>query len=224
MEKKRKIAPSILAADFARLGDQVRLVEDAGAEIIHVDVMDGHFVPNISLGPPVIRSLRKATRLPLDVHLMIENPGDYIDAFIESGADNITIHLEACLNLPQVINTIKSKKISAGVSINPGTPVSSLDYNFINEVDMVLIMSVNPGFGGQKFIPETLTRLTEIQQILKRRNLTNTYIEVDGGIFAENIIEVVKAGAEIIVCGSSIYGSKDPAAAFKQLSNLINKL
>jgi ribulose-phosphate 3-epimerase len=223
MHKKKKIAPSILAADFTCLGEQVKIVEDAGAKLIHVDVMDGHFVPNISIGPPVITSLRKVTRLFLDVHLMIENPADYIDAFVESGADHLTVHLETCPDVLQVIKLIKKNNITCGISINPSTPVSSLDFNFLDEVDLVLIMSVNPGFGGQKFIPETLTRLQEIQKILQRRNNNHINVEVDGGIVSDNIRDIALAGADVLVCGSSIFRTADPADSFRQLNAIINK-
>lgn len=222
MNKKRKIAPSILAADFARLAEQVELVEKAGADLIHVDVMDGHFVPNISIGVPVVASLRRVTELPLDVHLMIENPADYIEAFANAGADFLTIHLEACPNLSDIIRTIKSKNVKAGIAINPATPVDSLDYNFLEDVDLVLIMAVNPGFGGQKFIPETLTRLKQIQAILLRRNIHHVEVETDGGITLDNVKEVANAGADILVSGSGIYNTSDPAETISKMEREIN--
>lgn len=222
MNKKRKIAPSILAADFSRLAEQVELVEKAGADLIHVDVMDGHFVPNISIGVPVVASLRRVTELPLDVHLMIENPADYIEAFANAGADFLTIHLEACPNLSDIIRTIKSKNVKAGIAINPATPVDSLDYNFLEDVDLVLIMAVNPGFGGQKFIPETLTRLKQIQAILLRRNIHHVEVETDGGITLDNVKEVANAGADILVSGSGIYNTSDPAETISKMEREIN--
>lgn len=222
MYKKRKIAPSILAADFARLAKDIELVEKAGADLIHVDVMDGHFVPNISIGVPVVSSIRKVTNLPLDVHLMIENPADYIDAFVGAGADYLTVHLEACISLPNVLKAIKNKKIKAGVAINPSTPVESLDHNFLVDVDLILIMAVNPGFGGQKFIPETLDRLRQAQSIIQRRGLTRIEVETDGGIMIENIKDVAEAGAEILVCGSGIYNTNNPQETILKMKTLIN--
>ncbi len=221
MNKKRKIAPSILAADFARLAEQIELVESAGVDLIHVDVMDGHFVPNISIGVPVVSSIRKVTDLPLDVHLMIENPADYVDAFVDAGADYLTVHLEACPNLHEVTKLIKNKNIKAGVAINPSTPVESLDHNYLDEIDLILIMSVNPGFGGQKFIPETLARLNQTQAILQKRGLNHIEVETDGGIQLENMKEVAEAGAEILVSGSGIYNTDNPTQTILEMKNIL---
>ena len=221
MRKRRKIAPSILAADFSRLGKQIKLVERAGIEMIHVDVMDGHFVPNISIGPVVVSSVRKITDLTLDVHLMIENPEDYINAFVKAGADIITVHLEACMDLNAVIKQIKDHNIKAGVSIKPKTPVSAVE-NFLEKIDLLLIMSVEPGFGGQKFIPNSLDKLREVQSLIQSVNLTHVDVEVDGGIYLDNIKEVSDAGAEILVSGSGIFSTKDPAQSIKDMYRIVN--
>lgn len=207
MKDTIKIAPSILSADFARLGEEIQSVEKAGADWIHVDVMDGHFVPNITIGPPVVASLRKITKLPLDVHLMIENPDKYIEAFAEAGSDIITIHAEACGHLHRTVHAIKDKGKKAGVSINPATPLSALEW-ILSEADLVLIMSVNPGFGGQKFIPEVLPKIKELRGILTEKSLT-VDIEVDGGINPENIASVAEAGANIFVAGNAVFKTKN---------------
>jgi len=221
MKIKRKIAPSILAADFSRLCDQIKLVEQAGAELIHVDVMDGHFVPNISIGPPVVRSIRKCTDLFLDVHLMIEHPLDYVEAFVKAGANNITFHIEAADAAGAVIDKIKSHSIGAGISIKPDTPVAVIE-EYINRLDMLLIMSVEPGFGGQSFMRGALDKLTRAQQLKQSGQLTGLNIEVDGGVDVDNIKEISRAGAEVIVAGSEIFGAPDPAQRFKELQNLAN--
>ncbi|MCD6568301.1 MAG: ribulose-phosphate 3-epimerase [Dehalococcoidia bacterium] len=206
MEDRVKLAPSILSADFARLGEQVAEVTRAGADYIHIDVMDGHFVPNISIGAPVVASIRPWTGLPLDVHLMIERPDRYISDFAASGADIITVHIETCPDIHGTIETIKDKGLRAGVSLNPATPLSSIEEG-LPYVDLVLIMSVNPGFGGQAFIPETLPRVTQLREILDRRGFA-AEIEVDGGITSSNAGDVVKAGARVLVAGSSIFRGK----------------
>ncbi len=202
-----KLAPSILSADFARLGEQIDEVARAGADYIHIDVMDGHFVPNITIGAPVVASIRPVTGLPLDVHLMIEHPERYISQFVEAGADIITVHVEASLHLNATIRAIKRLGVRAGVSINPPTPIGTVE-EFLPHVDLVLVMSVNPGFGGQPFIPETLPRIAHIRKILNDRGL-HAELEVDGGINADNAPDVVKAGADVLVAGNSIFKAKE---------------
>jgi len=198
-----KLAPSILSADFARLGEQVAEVARAGADYIHVDVMDGHFVPNITIGAPVVAAIRPLTSLPLDVHLMIEHPERYISEFVHAGADIITVHVEASPHLHGAIELIKKLGAKAGVSLNPPTPLSAVD-EFIHHVDLILIMSVNPGFGGQPFIPETLPRIENMRKILDARGLS-AELEVDGGINADNAPDIVKAGANVLVAGNSVF-------------------
>jgi len=202
-----KLAPSILSADFARLGEQVAEVARAGADYIHVDVMDGHFVPNITIGAPVVASIRPLTSLPLDVHLMIEHPERYISEFVHAGADIITVHVEASPHLHGAIELIKKLGARAGVSLNPPTPLSAVE-EFIPHVDLVLIMSVNPGFGGQSFIPETLPRIANMRKILDDRGLS-AELEVDGGINADNAPDIVKAGANVLVAGNSVFRAEE---------------
>jgi ribulose-phosphate 3-epimerase len=204
-----KIAPSILSADFAMLGEDVVAAEKAGADLIHVDVMDGHFVPNITIGPPVVKSVKKVASIPLDVHLMIENPDAYIRDFAESGADIITVHEEASIHLHRTIQNIRECGAKPAVSLNPATPVSNLEI-ILPYVDMVLLMSVNPGFGGQKFIPEVLAKIRQLKDIINK-NKYKVEIEVDGGVNTENVAEVVQAGADIVVMGSAFYNSEDYA-------------
>ena len=203
-----ELAPSILAADFARLGEQVRAAEEGGATVVHVDIMDGHFVPNLTIGPPVVKSLRKVTELPLDCHLMIENPDEFIPAFAEAGADWISVHQEACRHLNRTLHLIKSHDCLAGVVINPATPVDTLE-EVLDLVDYVLVMSVNPGFGGQKFIPGTLHKMRQLSEIRSQRRLTYR-IEVDGGVGHDTVGDVVRAGGEILVAGNAVFGSGDP--------------
>ena len=203
-----EILPSILSADFARLGEQVSRAAEGGGTIIHVDVMDGHFVPNITLGPQLVRSLRKATKLPLDCHLMIENPDLYIPAFADAGADWISVHYEACRHLDRTLNLIKSHDCDAGVVINPATPVELLS-EVLDIVDYVLVMSVNPGFGAQPFIPNSLHKLSKLRSLREQRNLSYR-IEVDGGIAADTVGKVVQAGAEILVAGNAVFSRGDP--------------
>jgi ribulose-phosphate 3-epimerase len=198
-----RLAPSILSADFARLGEQIAEVARAGADYIHVDVMDGHFVPNITIGAPVVASIRRATALPLDVHLMIEHPERYISDFAKAGADIITVHVEASPHLQATMRSIKELGARAGVSINPPTPLDAVEES-LAYADLVLVMSVNPGFGGQSFIPETLPRIASIRQLLDERGL-RAELEVDGGINADNAPAVVKAGANVLVAGNSIF-------------------
>ncbi len=202
-----KLAPSILSADFSALAEDVKKIEEGGADYIHVDVMDGHFVPNISFGAAVMKSLNGKTSVPYDVHLMIENPDQYIGDFVTDQTEFITVHQEACVHLHRTIQNIKSKGVKAGVSINPATPVSSLEC-VLEDVDLVLIMSVNPGFGGQKFIPQTLNKVKELAAIKKERGL-NFAIEIDGGVTLANAKEVMDAGVEIAVAGSAVFGAED---------------
>jgi len=202
-----KLAPSILSADFAHLGEQIDEVARAGADYVHVDVMDGHFVPNITIGAPVVASIRRATTLPLDVHLMIEHPERYVSQFAQAGADIITVHVEASAHLHATIRLIKELGVKAGVSLNPPTPLSVVE-EFLPHVDLVLVMSVNPGFGGQSFIPETLPRIADMRKLLNNREL-HAELEVDGGINADNAPDIVEAGAEILVAGNSIFGAQE---------------
>lgn len=203
-----ELAPSILAADFARLGEQVRSAGDGGASVIHVDIMDGHFVPNLTIGPPVVKSLRQATALPLDCHLMIENPDEFIPAFAQAGANWMSVHQEACRHLNRTLHLIKSHGCLAGVVINPATPVSTLE-EVLDIVDYVLVMSVNPGFGAQKFIPSTLHKMRRLAEIRSERGLSYR-IEVDGGVAHDTVADVVRAGAEILVAGNAVFGRGDP--------------
>ncbi len=214
MTKKIKIAPSILSADFSRLGEEIKAVEDAGADLIHVDVMDGHFVPNITIGPLIVEAARRSTKLPLDVHLMITNPELYIADFAKAGADYITVHAETAYHLNRLVQSIKEHKgVKAAVALNPATSLSCLDY-LLQDLDMVLVMSVNPGFGGQAFIPSALAKITELRKRIDSLRLS-TEIEVDGGVKPENAVTIIKAGADILVAGSAVFGKKDYAAAIK---------
>jgi ribulose-phosphate 3-epimerase len=209
------IAPSILSADFMRLGDEIAAAEAAGADLIHVDVMDGHFVPNITIGPMIVEGLRKITKLPLDVHLMIETPDKYLQDFASAGADYITVHVEATAHLHRTVQCIKESGVKAGVSLNPATALCSLDY-ILTDVDMVLLMSVNPGFGGQKFIPSAIDKLRTLRGIIRDKKLS-VLIEVDGGVKPENAPAIVAAGADILVMGSAFFGSGDYAAFMNKL-------
>ena len=209
--RRVKIAPSILSADFARLGEQVRDAEAAGADYIHIDVMDGHFVPNITVGPLVVESLRPVTTLPLDVHLMITQPERYISDFARAGADILTVHVEACVHLHRTIHQIKELGIRAGVTLNPATPLISLE-EILPDVDMVLVMSVNPGYGGQSYIPGSSARITRLRRMLDERGLVDVDIEVDGGVKAHNAAEIVAAGANVLVLGSAIFNQEATVA------------
>jgi ribulose-phosphate 3-epimerase len=215
-----EILPSILSADFARLGEQVAVVEAAGCRMLHVDVMDGHFVPNLTLGPPVVKSLRKVTKLALDVHLMITDPDRYAPLFIEAGADQVAVHQEVCPHLDRTLRMIQGEGAKAGVVINPSTPVSTLE-EVLGVADFVLVMSVNPGFGGQKFIPYTLDKVRRLAAL--RRDLGLKFsIEIDGGVTQDNIGEVIRAGVDWAVAGASVYGKSDPAAAYQALQQEAN--
>ncbi|PKG24886.1 ribulose-phosphate 3-epimerase [Niallia nealsonii] len=210
-----KIAPSILSANFAALGEDIKDVELGGADYIHVDVMDGHFVPNITIGPLVVDAIRPITKLPLDVHLMIENPDQYIPEFAKAGADIITVHVEACRHLHRTIQLIKEQGIKAGVVLNPSTPVDTIKH-IIQDIDMVLLMTVNPGFGGQAFISSVVPKITEVREMANEWN-PELEIEVDGGINEETAKICIEAGANVLVAGSFIYGSSDRAQAIKAI-------
>jgi ribulose-phosphate 3-epimerase len=213
MTRTIKVAPSILSADFSRLGDEIRAVEAAGADIIHVDVMDGHFVPNITIGPLIVEAARRSTKLPLDVHLMITNPELYIADFAKAGADYIAVHAETAFHLHRLVQAIKEHKVKAAVSLNPATPLSALDH-ILPDLDMVVIMSVNPGFGGQSFIPSAMEKIRLLRKRIDAAGL-HIEIEVDGGVKPSNAVEIAAAGADILVAGSAVYGTKDYAAAIK---------
>ena len=215
-----KIAPSILSADFSKLAEDIKVVEKAGCDLLHIDVMDGHFVPNITLGPPIVKSLKGKTTMPFDVHLMIENPDKYISDFIDAGADIITVHSEACIHLHRTIQNIKALGVKAAVSLNPATSLTDIEY-VLEDLDMVLIMTVNPGFGGQSFIPNMLTKIKELKKMIDEKNL-NVDIQVDGGIGPDNIHLVTEAGANIIVAGSAIFNSKNIKATVAQMRQNAN--
>jgi len=217
----KKIAPSILSADFSRLGEEVRAVEEAGADLIHVDVMDGHFVPNITIGPLVVEGLRKLTSLPLDVHLMIEKPERYIEAFAQAGSTWITFHAEVCFRLRRVIKKARQVNVRPGVVLNPSTPLKTL-YPVLEEIDLVLLMSVNPGFAGQSFIPATLRKIERLRKIIDQNHYP-VEIEVDGGIKVENIGEVSRAGGDIFVSGSGIFKTKDYEETINRLRQIITQ-
>ena len=212
------IAPSILSADFARLGEEVKAVEAAGADWIHVDVMDGHFVPNITIGPLVVEAVRKVTKLPLDVHLMIENPDQYIPDFVKAGADLISVQVEACIHLNRTLNLIKDAGLRAGVVLNPSTPLGTIEWE-VDNIDFVMVMSVNPGFGGQKFIPNTLDKVRNLRKIIDSRS-KSILIEIDGGVNVDTIGDISAAGVDVFVAGSAIFGSDDyqqTIAAFRKI-------
>ena len=210
-----KIAPSILAANFSKLAEEVLEVEQAGAKLIHIDVMDGHFVPNITMGPIVVEALRPVTKLPLDVHLMIENPDNYIESFAKAGADYITVHVEACPHLHRTIQLIRSFGVKPGVVLNPHTPIESIQH-VLEDIDMVLFMTVNPGFGGQKFIHAVIPKIKQLADIIKEKGLA-IEIEIDGGINAETIVPCAEAGATIFVAGSAIYSQTDRSKALQDI-------
>jgi ribulose-phosphate 3-epimerase len=218
MEREDKIAPSILSADFARLGDEVAAVERAGADLIHFDVMDGHFVPNLSIGVPVLASLRKVTRLPLDAHLMIENPEKYVEAFVKAGANSVSVHAEVCKDIPAMAQRLRDLGARASIGINPETDVDRV-LPFAGHLDMILIMSVHPGFGGQEFIPEALGKLRAVRRELDRCGL-KVDIEIDGGVKLDNIADVKAAGANIFVSGSGIFAMDDYTRVIHQMREI----
>ncbi len=213
------IAPSILSADFSRLGEEVKAVERVGADWIHVDVMDGHFVPNITIGPLVVEAVKRVTELPLDVHLMIEDPDQYLEDFARAGSTLMTVQVEACVHVHRTIQAIKALDVKAGVALNPATPLSTIEW-ILEDVDLVLIMSVNPGFGGQKFIPQALQKIRDLKAMIRAKN-PNVLIEVDGGINQETIQSAAEAGADVFVAGSAIFGSSDYGKAVRKLRSLI---
>jgi ribulose-phosphate 3-epimerase len=213
-----EILPSILAADFARLGEQIATVETAGCRMLHLDVMDGQFVPNLTIGPPVVASIRKFTRVTLDVHLMIQDPDKYARIFIQAGADQVSVHQEACIHLDRTLRMIRSEGAKAGVVINPATPVAMLD-DVLDIADYVLVMSVNPGFGGQQFIPNALRKVRQLAARRKERGLQFP-IEIDGGVTKENLAKIIDAGVEWVVAGSSVFHTVNPPAAFEEMRRI----
>lgn len=210
-----KIAPSILSADFSRLGEELRKIETAGADLVHIDVMDGHFVPNLTFGPPVVRALRGCTALPFDVHLMMDDPGSLLDAFLDAGADSVTLHIEACEQPQALLDRLHEAGVGAALSVKPGTPAEAI-FPFLDQLSMVLVMTVEPGFGGQKLMPETLQKAAAIRQECARRGLS-VDIEVDGGINAQTAVQAAQSGANVLVAGSAVFGAKDTAAAIRAL-------
>ena len=223
MGKVKKIAPSLLAADFVNLERDIKMVESAGAHILHFDVMDGQFVPNISIGIPILKAVKRVATLPVDVHLMIETPGQMIDAFIDAGADYLTIHIEAEPNLHRVIQHIRKRGVKAGVALNPHTSLSSIE-EVMPDLDLILLMSVNPGFGGQSFIPNTLDKLRRLDRILRDRNLNHIEVEVDGGVKFENMKEVADAGTDILVSGSGIFKASNPTEMITEMNKILSAL
>lgn len=214
-----KIAPSILSADFLKLGEEIQAAEAAGADMLHIDIMDGHFVPNITIGPSIVESIRKITSLPLDVHLMIEEPDKYLRDFIKAGADYLTVHYEASVHLHRTVQRIKESGVKAGVSLNPATPVWNLEH-ILPYTDIALLMSVNPGFGGQEFIPEVIEKIKILKKLLREKGLS-TLIEVDGGVKLENAPEIISAGADILVMGSAFFNSKNYGTVVKQFREIL---
>lgn len=219
--KTKKISPSLLSADFVNLERDIKMLEKGGAHLLHIDVMDGHFVPNITIGPPVVKAIKKVATIPLDVHLMIENPGLYVDDFIKAGSDYVTVHVEAAPHLHRVIQQIKAGGAKVGVSLNPHTSLSTIE-NVLGDIDMVLIMSVNPGFGGQSFIPQSLDKIRTLKAMLKEHGAEHVEIEIDGGVKLDNIKEVSDAGVDVFVSGSGIFGADDPQDMIQQMIKEIN--
>jgi ribulose-phosphate 3-epimerase len=216
-----RLAPSILSADFSRLGEEVKMAEEAGADLIHVDIMDGHFVPNLTLGPQVVSALKRTTSLPLDVHLMVENPGFFIPLFHKAGADWLSIHIEAASHLHREITLIKELKMKAGLALNPATPIHLLN-DVLKELDYILVMSVNPGFGGQKFVEATHQKIKQLHSWIKNQNL-GISIEVDGGVSLDNMEALIQDGTEILVAGAAIFGQENPPQVISQMLGIINK-
>jgi ribulose-phosphate 3-epimerase len=216
MQNQIKIAPSILSADFSKLGQEIAEVENGGADLIHVDVMDGHFVPNITIGPLVVGAINPHTKLPLDVHLMITDPDRYISEFAKQGADIISVHQEACIHLHRTIHLIKEQGVKASVALNPATPISTIEH-VLEDLDMILLMTVNPGFGGQKFIPQVLGKIQELRKWLDEQGLQHIDIEVDGGVNEQTARQVIKAGANILVAGNAVYSQKDRKKAIQTI-------
>ena len=210
-----RIAPSILSADFARLADEVARVESAGADLLHIDVMDGHFVPNLTVGPPIVEALRKVTKLPLDVHLMMTNPDAFIPEFADAGADYLTVHVEACPHLHRTVQAIKERGVKAGVTLNPATSLTTVE-EIIMDADLLLVMSVNPGFGGQHFIASVLNKIAHARQLIDRSG-SRAALEVDGGVKVDNAAQIIQAGADILVSGSAIFSSPDYGRTIKAL-------
>ncbi|MFQ5583046.1 MAG: ribulose-phosphate 3-epimerase [Calditrichia bacterium] len=220
MNKQLKIAPSILSANFACLEEEIGKVEAGGADMIHVDVMDGHFVPNLTIGPVVVQAIRPVTKLPLDVHLMIEKPERYIDVFADAGANYLTVQAEATVHLHRTLQAIRARGMKAGVALNPHTLLSAVE-EVLAEMDLILIMSVNPGFGGQTFIPHTIDKLRRTQKLLQKSNMTHIEVEVDGGVKLDNIKEIAAAGAEVFVSGSGIFKTADPVDTVRQMKDVL---
>jgi ribulose-phosphate 3-epimerase len=216
-----KIAPSILSADFMRLGEEIKAAEKVGADMFHIDIMDGCFVPNITIGCSVVNAIKKITNVPLDVHLMIKKPERYISDFVNAGADYLSVHVEASIHLQRTIQNIKDKKVKAGVALNPSTPISSLDC-ILNDLDFVLIMSVNPGFGGQSFIPQAMDKIKAMKDMIVKKG-SSSLIEVDGGIKPDNAKEIAKSGADILVMGAAFFGSGDYLSYMKKVRDLLGK-
>ncbi len=214
-----KIAPSILSANFMKLGEEIKAAEEAGADMLHIDIMDGHFVPNITIGPFIVEAIHKITSLPLDVHLMIEEPDKYLGDFIKSGADYLTVHYEASVHLHRTVHWIKENGVKAGVSLNPATPIWSLEH-ILPDIDIALIMSVNPGFGGQEFIQQSIEKIRTLKRLITEKELS-ALIEVDGGVKLDNSLNIISAGADILVMGSAFFNSKDYGTTVKQFREII---
>jgi len=212
------IAPSILSADFTRLGEEIKKVEEGGADILHLDIMDGRYVPNITIGIPVVESIRQTTNLPLDAHLMIVEPERYVPDFIKAGCNMVSFHMDACIHSHRLVDYIKSQGVMAGVVLNPATPVNTLE-EIIHYIDYVLIMSVNPGFGGQRFIPQTLQKVAKLKRLMEETGRTDILIQIDGGVKVDNIAQISQVGVDIFVAGSSVFKAKDPAQAVRELKN-----
>ena len=222
MSKQKKLAPSILSADYVNLERDITMIQKAGADLLHLDVMDGHFVPNLTIGPPIIKAIKRIATVPCDVHLMITNPGDYVDAYCDAGADYLTVHVEAATHLHRIIQHIKSRGVKAGISLNPHTPLSSIE-EVLGDLDPILIMSVNPGFGGQSFIPNTLDKVRRLNKILEKRGLQHIEIEIDGGAHYDNMAEILEAGADIIVSGSAVFNAENPTEMVHKMKALLAK-